>query len=195
MINIVLATNNLDKIKEYEELFEGYEVKLYLIKDLNIISDPNENGKTYNENSLIKAKAIIDKTSYYILADDSGVEFEALGEHFPGVHTHRYALINGGNEKLNPELVKKIGGSKGTFYCAITLITPEKEIKEFLGKVTGTVSKKVEGSNGFGYDPIFIIDGNEHTNAYYPANIKNKMSHRAKAMEQVIDYLKEIKAI
>lgn len=195
MINIVLATNNLDKIKEYEELFEGYEVKLYLMKDLNISSDPNENGKTYNENSLIKAKAIMNKTDFYILADDSGVEFEALGEHFPGIHTHRYALENGGNEKLNPILAKKIGGTKGTFYCAITLITPKKVIKEFLGKVDGTVAKNIEGDNGFGYDPIFIIEGKEHTNAYYPSSIKNKMSHRAKAMEQVINYLKETKVI
>lgn len=193
MINIVIATSNKGKIKEYEDMLNNYPVKLYLMSDLNIESDPIENGSTYIENAIIKAEAIKDKTDFYILADDSGVEFEALGEHFPGIHTHRYALENGGNEKLNPILAKKIGGSKATFFSAIALITPNKELHTFLGKVNGTVSKTVEGTNGFGYDPIFIIDGNEHTNAYYSEEIKNKMSHRAKALEQVIEYFKNEK--
>lgn len=193
MVNIVIATSNKGKIKEYEDMLNNYPVKLYLMSDLNIESDPVENGSTYVENAMIKAEAIKDKTDFYILADDSGVEFEALGEHFPGIHTHRYALENGGNEKLNPILAKKIGGSKATFFSAIALITPNKELHTFLGKVEGTVSKTVEGTNGFGYDPIFIIDGNEHTNAYYNEEIKNKMSHRAKALEQVIEYFKKEK--
>lgn len=193
MINIVIATSNKGKIKEYEDMLNIYPVKLYLMSDLNIVSDPVENGSSYIENAVIKAEAIKDKTDYYILADDSGVEFEALGEHFPGIHTHRYALENGGNEKLNPILANKIGGTKATFYSAIALITPSKELHTFLGTVSGSVSKKVEGTNGFGYDSIFIIDGNEHTNAYYSEEIKNKMSHRAKALEQVIEYLKKEK--
>ncbi len=191
MINMVLASNNEGKIKEYNELFFGYNIKLYLLKDLNIVSDPIENGTSYIENALIKANEIKNKTDYYILADDSGVEFEALGEHFPGIHTHRYALENGGNEKLNPKLAKEIGGSNGTFYCALALITPKKETVTFLGEVKGKVANKCEGNNGFGYDPIFIIDGNEHPNAYYSDEIKNKMSHRAKAVKLLLNYLKE----
>lgn len=190
MIDIVLATSNEGKLKEYEDILNNKNIKLHLMKDLNITSDPEENGNTYIENALIKARAIKNKTNFYILADDSGVEFEALGDHFPGVHTHRYALENGGNEVLNPILASKIGGSKGTFYCAIALITPSKEEITFLGQVNGKVSNSLEGSNGFGYDNIFIIDGNEHTNAYYSEKIKNQMSHRAKACDQLIKYLK-----
>ena len=193
MIDIVLASNNEGKMKEYEELLEGYPISLHLLKDLNIVSDPKEDGKTYIENALIKANAIKDKTNYFILADDSGVEFEALGEHFPGINTHRYALENGGNEKLNPKLAKEIGGTNATFYCALALITPSKEAFTFLGEVKGKVSKKVEGSHGFGYDPIFIIDGNDHPNAYYDDEVKNKMSHRAKATFKLIDWFKENK--
>lgn len=191
MLNIVLASNNKGKIKEYEELFEGYDVKLFLLNDLSIVSDPEENGKTYIENALIKAEAIKNKTDYYILADDSGVEFLALGEHFPGIHTHRYALENGGNEKLNPKLAKEIGGSKAIFYCALAFIFPNKETYTFLGKVEGKVANKCEGNNGFGYDPIFIIDGFTHPNAYYPDSVKNKNSHRAKAVKSLIKFLKE----
>ncbi len=190
MIDIVLATNNNGKLKEYEDILDNKNIRLHLMKDLNITSDPEENGKTYEENALIKARAIKDKTDFYILADDSGVEFEALGEHFPGIHTHRFALENGGNEKLNPLLAKKIGGSKGTFFSAIALITPSKEELTFLGTVNGKVAKYCEGHNGFGYDNIFIIDGNEHTNAYYPEEIKNKTSHRAKSCQKLIEYLK-----
>ena len=190
MIDIVLATSNEGKLKEYEDILNNKNIKLHLMKELNIVSDPDENGNSYIENALIKARAIKDKTNYYILADDSGVEFEALGEHFPGIHTHRYALENGGNEKLNPKLAKEIGGTKGTFYSAIALITPSKEEITFLGKVNGTVSKVLEGFNGFGYDNIFIIDGNEHTNAYYDESVKNRMSHRAKSCEQLLNYLK-----
>ena len=193
MIDIVLASNNKGKMKEYEELFEGYPISLHLLNELNIVSDPKEDGKTYIENALIKAEAIKDKTSFYILADDSGVEFEALGDHFPGINTHRYALENGGNEKLNPKLAKEIGGTKATFYCALALITPSKETYTFLGKVKGKVSNKVEGTNGFGYDPIFIIDGNEHPNAYYNDEVKNKMSHRAKATFKLIEWFKDNK--
>lgn len=193
MIDIVLASNNKGKMKEYEELFEGYPISLHLLNELNIISDPKEDGKTYIENALIKAEAIKDKTNFYVLADDSGVEFEALGDHFPGINTHRYALENGGNEKLNPKLAKEIGGTKATFYCALALITPSKETYTFLGEVKGKVSSKVEGTNGFGYDPIFIIDGNEHPNAYYSDEVKNKMSHRAKATFKLIEWFKENK--
>ena len=193
MIDIVLASNNKGKMKEYEELFEGYPISLHLLNELNIVSDPKEDGKTYIENALIKAEAIKDKTSFYILADDSGVEFEALGDHFPGINTHRYALENGGNEKLNPKLAEEIGGTKATFYCALALITPSKETHTFLGEVKGKVSNKVEGTNGFGYDPIFIIDGNEHPNAYYNDEVKNKMSHRAKATFKLIEWFKDNK--
>ena len=129
MVEILLASNNEGKIKEYEDLLKDYPVKLYLLKDLNIVSDPEENESTYLENALIKARALKDKTNLYILADDSGVEFEALGEHFPGIHTHRYALENGGNEVLNPKLAKEIGGSKATFFCALALITPKNGVK------------------------------------------------------------------
>ena len=149
MVEILLASNNEGKIKEYEDLLKDYPVKLYLLKDLNIVSNPEENGSTYLENALIKARALKDKTNLYILADDSGVEFEALGEHFPGIHTHRYALENGGNEILNPKLAKEIGGSKGTFYCALALITPSKEEYTFLGEVKGPVAI-IEGISSFG---------------------------------------------
>lgn len=191
MIEILLASNNEGKIKEYEEMFEGLDIKLYLLKDLNIVSDPEENGKTYIENALIKVNALKDKTDLYILGDDSGVEFEALGEHFPGIHTHRYAIENGGNKVLNPKLAKEIGGTKGTFYCALALVTPKKETFTFLESVNGTVAKECEGNNGFGYDPIFIIDGFDHPNAYYSDEVKNKNSHRAKAVRSLIKFFKE----
>ena len=122
MIDIVLASNNKGKMKEYEELFEGYPISLHLLNELNIASDPKEDGKTYIENALIKAEAIKDKTSFYILADDSGVEFEALGDHFPGINTHRYALENGGNErrKIHTDSGRNLADGIRTVPCGIT---------------------------------------------------------------------------
>ena len=135
MIDIVLASNNEGKMKEYEELLEGYPISLHLLKDLNIVSDPKEDGKTYIENALIKANAIKDKTNYFILADDSGVEFEALGEHFPGINTHRYAIENGADEI---DMVINVGWLKDQKYELI-----QKEISSVVGAAGDKIVKVI----------------------------------------------------
>lgn len=191
MIDIVLASNNAHKMKEFKNLFKGYDINFYLMKDLNISENADENGKNYIENAVIKVNSIKDQTNFYILSDDSGVEFEALGEHFPGVHSKRYADSFGGNEVLNPKLVKDIPGTKASFFSSLALITPDKKIVTFLAEVKGKVSDKLEGTNGFGYDNIFIPDGENHTYAYFEEDYKNKISHRAKATEMLLKYFKE----
>lgn len=191
MVEIVLATNNEHKFNEFKEILNNTNIKLYKLNDLNIISDPNENGKSYKENALIKARSIKDKTNLFILADDTGIEFDALGEHFPGIFSARYAKENGGNDTLNLKLSKEIGGSNATFFSTLVLITPSKEELIFESFVKGKVSKLIEGTNGFGYDNIFIPENYNHTYAFLDQEIKNKISHRAKSCQKLLNYLKE----
>ena len=191
MVEIVLATNNEHKFNEFKEILNNTNIKLFKLNNLNIISDPNENGKSYKENALIKARSIKDKTNLFILADDTGIEFDALREHFPGIFSARYAKENGGNDILNLKLSKEIGGSNATFFSTLVLITPSKEELIFESFVKGKVSKSIEGTNGFGYDNIFIPENYNHTYAFLDQEIKNKISHRAKSCQKLLNYLKE----
>ena len=107
-MEIVIATSNNHKIKEYEEMCKGLNISFKSLKDIGFSEEIIEDGKTFEENSLIKAKAILPYTNLPIMADDSGIEIEALGEHFPGVYSHRYSISNGGQEKTNESLTMQV---------------------------------------------------------------------------------------
>lgn len=195
MIKILLASNNEHKLEEFRLLFKDYDVKIYSLKDLNINIEPEETGKTYLENSKIKAKSLIPFYDEFIIADDSGVEFEALGNHFPGIYSHRYAQENGGYLKVNQKLVDEIPSTPSSFHCLIYLITPNKEEYYFEGIVEGKVANKVSGNAGFGYDPLFIPNGESKTYAELGQDKKDELSHRRKAIDKLIKFLKGKKYI
>lgn len=189
-MEIVIATSNDHKVKEYQEMVRGLNIKFLSLNDINFHNEIIENGKTFEENSLIKALAIKDYTTLPIIADDSGIEIEALGEHFPGIYTHRYAINNGGQEKTNEMLVKTCPNSKAMFTCVITLVNLIDKPLVFKGEFKGRISDKIVTGNGFGYDPIFIPDGLNEPVSTLKDEEKNAISHRGIAFNKLINFLK-----
>lgn len=190
MLKIVVATNNAHKIQELRAMLSN-SVILYSLKDVGIKVDPEENGKTYAENAFIKANAVSKYTDLPVLSDDSGIEIEKLGEHFPGIYSHRYALENGGQEALNLKLTQTCANSKATFTSHFVLLNlkPGQRL-DFTGHMYGKINNKVEGANGFGYDPIFVPDGYDCSVSTLKPEEKNKISHRYNAAKELLSYLK-----
>ncbi len=197
MFELVVATNNAHKVKEYQEMFLGYDIKFYSMKDLGIKCDPAEDGNSYEENSLIKASALAKLTKLPVIADDSGLNVVALNN-FPGIYSSRYADSFGGNQVANLELIKKLKPyeDKSAFFsCLITLMNVEDKPIQFKGICKGRILDKPHGEGGFGYDPIFYSDEAKIPFGEASPEIKNKYSHRAKAVEQLIEYLKNKRLI
>lgn len=189
---IVLATCNPGKAKEFAELLGpiGYEV--ISLKEAGIVSAPIENGATYKENSFIKAKDAAARTNLPVLADDSGVEIEAMGGK-PGIHTARYAKEQGGFPAVFDAIFAELKGKdnrKAAFHCCMCLIQGKNQGPLFFeGVCPGEILFEPKGSNGFGYDPIFhSYEANEDFGTA-SEGIKNQYSHRGKAFQKLKDYL------
>jgi len=189
---LLVASGNKHKVDEIRQILSPHGITVYGIKDLNLkdLVEP-ENGNTYKENALIKAYELNKQVTMPIIADDSGIEIEALGNK-PGLHTARFATEMGGHDKANRFIVdecKKGGNNRATFYCDIVLINVEDKPLLFEGVVKGHISDDVKGSNGFGYDPIFICDEVNKCYAELSNKEKNLVSHRGKALKKLITYL------
>ena len=191
-MEIIIATQNPHKVEEIKEIaklfnFTGAE---FLPIDNSLNFDPVENGATFEENSYIKAKEANRLTGEYTLADDSGLCVNAL-DGAPGIHSARYAKTPEKRIEKLLEAIKNSQDRSAKFVCSMTLINPDGEIVfisrgECLGKIALTRS----GVNGFGYDPVFIVDGTEKTMAEMTEDEKNAISHRSLALQKVFDYLK-----
>lgn len=190
---ICLATNNKGKLNEYREILSPLGYVVYSPKDLNIVSNPQETGTTYEENAYIKAKALADILPYPVISDDSGFEVEALGN-FPGLHSSRYAeSFDNDYQKAGASLVEKNKDSKNKnarFVCVICLLE-NKEAKPlyFKGVCEGTLLNESHGKNGFGYDPFFHCEEADINFGEASEEVKNKYSHRGKALSKLITYL------
>ncbi len=189
---IVLATSNQGKVKEFVDLLVPIGYKVISLKEAGIISNPVENGLTYKENCFIKAHDASLKTDFPVLADDSGIEIEAMGNK-PGVHTARYAQEQGGFPAVFNVILDNLKGKdnrKAAFHCCLCLIPGKDEDPLFFeGVCPGEILFEAKGTKGFGYDPIFhSYEANED---FGTANeeIKNKYSHRGKAAQKLKDYL------
>ncbi len=188
-MKIIIATNNNNKIREIRDKFSAVnDVQIDSYKTIAGFTEPEENGVTFLENALIKARAIAAFTDNYVLADDSGLAVDYLnGE--PGIHSARYCGLPD-DESKNSMILSKLSGvpysqRKAKFVCAIALITPDKKeitVEEFC---SGVITESPSGSNGFGYDPIFFIEDYGKTFAELSLDIKNKISHRAKAVDAI----------
>ncbi|MGM9808940.1 MAG: RdgB/HAM1 family non-canonical purine NTP pyrophosphatase [Bacilli bacterium] len=191
-LEIVIATNNPNKVEEYRQMFASISnIKLFSLKDENIHIEIEENGKTFKENSLIKAEAISKFTNKFILADDSGLEIEAL-DNFPGIYSARFMEGRPYKEKWAAifEMLKNKENKNAQFHCAITFITPTKEKYVFEGIEKGYITEKIEGENGFGYDPIFFSNSLNKTFGNATEEEKNAVSHRGKAFSQLLEFIK-----
>ncbi|MBO4521233.1 MAG: RdgB/HAM1 family non-canonical purine NTP pyrophosphatase [Alphaproteobacteria bacterium] len=186
---IVLATHNAGKVKEMQTILAPFGIKVLSAGDLNL-TEPEENGQTFIENAKIKALAAAKEANMPALGDDSGLCVHALNDR-PGIYSARYnePKKNGfmyAMEKLNEELGSASDRS-AHFSCALVIAWPDGDTAEFEGKVTGTLQWPVKGTNGFGYDPMFVPDGYDLSFAELPAEVKNTISHRARALKLFTD--------
>ena len=187
---IVISSNNKNKLREYKEIFEPYKnVIIKSLSDVNIDVDPIENGNTFQENSLIKAKVAWEISHTWTLADDSGLCIEALNG-APGIYSARYAGNHDSDANMNKLLaeLKEKTNRNAQFRTVIALIL-DGETHIFEGIIKGTIAQKKLGSGGFGYDPIFIPEGYQQSFAQLGIDVKNSISHRARAMEKLFKFL------
>ena len=191
---IILATNNEHKLMEVRQILPD-DFNILSLKDAGIdVEDVEENGKTYKENSLIKALHISKYTSLPVLADDSGLEIKFLGKKYPGIFTKRYSESMGGQTKTNEYLVQKacktsIFSNKAKFTCVLTLVNYKHKVYHFKGVMKGKIATSIKGFNGFGYDPVFVPKGYDVTVASLPQETKNMISHRYHALRKLTKFL------
>ncbi len=189
MKDIMIATSNLGKVKEYKQLLEPLGYVVHSLKEM-VPVDIDENGQTFAENALIKAKSIKNKCDMIVIADDSGLEIDALNKE-PGIHSARYLAGHDYDykNKVILERMKNKTDRKARFICAIALIDDKQHV--FEGVMEGTIAYEPAGSNGFGYDPIFVVPQFNLTSAQLTAQEKNSVSHRGQATKKLLAYLKE----
>jgi XTP/dITP diphosphohydrolase len=189
-IQICLATNNQHKIVELQQMLsDTFEVKT--LNEIGCFEEIEETGTTFEENSKIKADYIFNKYGLNIIADDSGLEVEALNNE-PGVFSARYGGLPTNHEKNISTLLLNLGDSKNRnarFRTVITLIF-EGSTYFFEGEINGSILNKKRGNEGFGYDPIFVPEGFNETFAEMDSIQKNKISHRGIAIQKMIAFLK-----
>ncbi len=192
---IIIATRNKGKAKEFEGLFQAYGYAIETLLDHPEIPDIPETGNTFKENAYEKASVLAKELETIVLADDSGLEVDAL-DGAPGIYSARYAGEHGNDQKNNQKLLQELKeleteNRDANFICSLVLVGPDKEPLFVEGKVYGRILKEPRGENGFGYDPLFYIPEKEKTMAELTSEEKNKISHRAKAIQQLEAHLDE----
>jgi len=192
---LLIGTNNSGKLKEIKALLPK-NLEIYSTSDFKIKS-PIENGKTFKENSLIKAKYFSKKTKMVCLSDDSGLEIDILGGN-PGIYSARWGGKKGNfikaMNKVFRELHKKKKNwktkkIKARFICALTIFGPNHKMINSIGKIDGYISSSMKGKNGFGYDPIFIPKGKKITFGEMKPSQKHKIDHRFQAFKKIKKFL------
>lgn len=192
-MQLLIATQNPGKKQEFKTLLEDTEYELLFLDDVNLtaFTFPEESGLTFQENAAIKAQSLAHFTGIASVADDSGLSVDAL-DGFPGVISARW-MPGSDQDRIQGLLdkMKNVSDRTARFDCSICLYIPSKnETVFFDGFQTGTIARQPKGSNGFGYDPVFIPDGQTATYAELGPDYKNKHSHRAMALEKLKSYTK-----
>jgi XTP/dITP diphosphohydrolase len=187
---LVIATNNQGKLREFRELFDGCGFELVTPRDLDVNFDPDETGRTFAENATIKAVEAARACGLVALADDSGLEVDYLGGR-PGIFSARYAGRNRTDPDISEErqlelLLEELRGvpderRTARFRCAIAIATPMTDVRVVDGVLEGRIAHERRGTNGFGYDPIFLLPERGVTSAELPPDEKNRISHRGQA--------------
>jgi XTP/dITP diphosphohydrolase len=187
---IIIATKNKGKVREFEQMFakDGYEVKSLL--DYKDIPDIEETGETFAENASIKAETLAKALNEVVIADDSGLVVDALDGR-PGVYSARYAGLTKSDAANNEKVLKEMQDipsedRTARFVCAIAVASPQENTFIVEGICEGVISREPVGTNGFGYDPIMFLPAFDKTMAQLTANEKNGISHRGKALQQLI---------
>jgi XTP/dITP diphosphohydrolase len=191
---VVLATGNKGKLREFAGLLEGVFGKIISLNELDLPPEIIEDGGTFEENALKKARAIAAYSDKPTLADDSGLEVEALGGR-PGVYSARYAGEDADDKNNIAKLLYELEGindRKARYVCVLALVTPEGGATVVRGECEGVILNEPRGDRGFGYDPVFFVPEFGKTMAEIEPGLKNKISHRARAAESLIRRLRGI---
>lgn len=193
MKKIIFATGNKDKMREICEIMADVNVEVISMKEAGIFVDVEENGATFEENALIKARAIAEHTDAIVLADDSGLEIDYLDK-APGVYSARFMGEDTSYVIKNQALIDKLDGVEkekrtARFVCAIAAVLPDKTDLVVRETMEGYIGYHTEGENGFGYDPIFFLDEFGCSSASLSREQKNAISHRGKALRTIKDIL------
>ena len=193
MLEILIATNNLGKVKEIKDILDSPEIKILTIKDFPPLPKIEEDGKTYQENAFKKARKISEYTGKICLADDSGLEIDYL-KGKPGIYSSRWG--NSDEERINKvlKLLENVPKNKrnAKFVCAVVLVFPNGKIYMVKEECKGSITFNPKGEHGFGYDPIFLVPEYDKTFAELGDKIKNQISHRGKAMRRMSNIINEL---
>lgn len=196
---IVFATKNQGKIKEINMILKDLGINVVSMEDIGINIDVIEDGKTFEENAMKKAKEIMEVTNEIVLADDSGLEVDYLNKE-PGIYSARYGGVDTSYDIKNNMIIDKLQGvpdEKRTarFVCVIAAAFPSGEIKTTRGTIEGIIGHEQKGTNGFGYDPIFYVPEYKCTTAQMDSELKNSLSHRGKALSEMKKHLQDYFAL
>lgn len=190
---MIFATGNEGKMREVRMILGDLGAEILSLKEAGIQAEAEENGTTFEENAVIKAKEIMEKTGALVLADDSGLEVDALnGE--PGIYSARYMGHETSYHIKNKNLIERLEGRTGEersarFVCAIAACFPDGRVLTTRGTMEGQIGYEEKGENGFGYDPIFYLPEYQCYSGELPLEEKNKLSHRGKALRLMKEQL------
>ena len=191
---IIFASKNEGKVKEVRHILNGIKAEILSLNDIGFEDEIPETADTFEGNAKIKAEIIYNKFKLPTIADDSGIVALQLGNE-PGVFSARYAGKNANDEENNIKLIERLKSfpepHEAKFVCVAVFYFGADFIVA-MGEIVGRINKKPRGTNGFGYDPLFLPDGYDKTTAELPPEIKNKISHRFKAFNQLKKYLIEL---
>ena len=199
MGRIIFATGNVGKIREINAIMADTGMEVISMKDAGIRIDIEENGSTYEENALIKARAVASMTGDIVMADDSGLEIDYLNKE-PGVYSARYLREDTSYRVKNADLIRRLEGvpdgqRTARFVCAIAAVLPDGRELTVRAAIEGRIGYEEKGDNGFGYDPIFYVPEFQKTTAELTEAEKNEVSHRGKALRLMKEELKKYENI
>ena len=193
---MIFATGNEGKMRPVRMILGDLGAEILSLKEAGIQAEAEENGTTFEENAVIKAKEIMEKTGALVLADDSGLEVDALnGE--PGIYSARYMGHETSYHIKNKNLIERLEGKTGEersarFVCAIAACFPDGRVLTTRGTMEGQIGYEEKGENGFGYDPIFYLPEYQCYSGELPLEEKNKLSHRGKALRLMKEQLEAL---
>lgn len=196
-MEIVVATKNKGKIKEIREVLKGIDAEILSLDEIGLEIEIEEDGRTYSENAVKKAAEVAKRSGRISLADDSGLEIDALNGK-PGINSSRFAGINADDRERNLKILEMMKdaphGKRGArFRCVIAIAEPNGKSYTCEGVCEGEIAESIRGDKGFGYDPIFIIPEYGKTFGELGPEVKDKISHRAKALEKAKELIKGFK--
>lgn len=195
-MRIIFATGNEGKMREIRMIMADLGLEILSMKEAGLYAEVEENGTTFEENAVIKAKGIAALCNDIVLADDSGLEIDALNKE-PGVYSARYMGEDTSYHVKNRNLVERLEGvpdeeRTARFVCAIAAALPDGKVLETKAAMEGRIGYEERGENGFGYDPIFVLPEYGKTTAELDSETKNELSHRGKALRLMKEKLKEV---